>query len=44
MNKENEKDSKPDFSDEVKDWFDSGPIKPEILDMWLKIIAENRNR
>lgn len=23
-----------------QEWFKSGPIKPEILDMWLKIIQD----
>jgi hypothetical protein len=26
---------------EIQDWFDSGPIKRETLESWLKIINNN---
>ena len=29
---------------EHKDWFDSGPIKPELLETWLKIIKESEGK
>jgi hypothetical protein len=29
---------------QVQDWFDSGPVKPNALDMWLKIIQENKDK
>lgn len=28
---------------EHQDWFNSGPIKPEILYQWLNIIKESKN-
>lgn len=27
---------------DIQDWYDSGPIKPEMLQMWLDIIQENK--
>ena len=32
------------YSKEVQDWFDSGPVKPEVLDEWLRIIRETKNK
>ena len=29
---------------EIQDWYDSGPIKPDMLEMWLNIIQENKNK
>ena len=33
-----------EYSKEVQDWFDSGPVKPETLDTWLKIIQDTKTR
>ena len=27
---------------DIQDWYDSGPIKPEMLEMWLDIIQQNK--
>ena len=27
---------------DIQDWYDSGPIKPEMLQMWLDIIQQNK--
>jgi len=27
---------------EVEDWFDSGPIKRDTLELWLSIINRNK--
>lgn len=27
-----------------QEWFDSGPVKPEVLEMWLEIIKQNKER
>ena len=29
---------------EIQDWYDSGPIKSDMLEMWLNIIQENKNK
>jgi hypothetical protein len=29
---------------EHQEWFNSGPIKPETLEMWLNIIKESQER
>ena len=29
---------------EIQDWYDSGPIKPDMLEMWLNIIQEKKNK
>ena len=26
----------------IQDWYDSGPIKPEMLKLWLDIIQETK--
>jgi hypothetical protein len=26
---------------EIQNWFDSGPIKRETLELWLKLINDN---
>ena len=33
-----------EYSKEVQDWFDSGPVKPDILETWLKIIQEHKDK
>lgn len=30
--------------EEHKKWFDNGPVKPETLEMWLKIIQETKDK
>ena len=32
------------YSKEVQDWFDSGPVKPEVLDFWLDIIRQTKDK
>jgi len=27
---------------EIQDWYDSGPIKPDMLKLWLDIIQETK--
>jgi hypothetical protein len=27
---------------EIQDWFDSGPIKKDTLELWLSIINHNK--
>ena len=29
---------------DVQDWFDSGPVKPNALDLWLGIIQEHKDK
>jgi len=29
---------------EIQDWYDSGPIKPDMLEMWLDIIQKNKDK
>lgn len=29
---------------EHQEWFNSGPIKPEMLEMWLNIIKESQEK
>ena len=29
---------------EIQDWFDSGPVKPNALDMWLGLIQDTKNK
>lgn len=29
---------------EHKDWFDSGPIKPDMLHNWLELIKEQKDK
>ena len=29
---------------EIQDWYDSGPIKPDMLEMWLDIIEKNKDK
>lgn len=35
---------KEQYSKEVQDWFDSGPVKPEVLDLWLGLIRQTKDK
>lgn len=28
---------------DIQDWFDSGPIKEDVLNMWLEIIQNSKD-
>jgi len=36
--------TKEEYSKDVQDWFNSGPVKADTLDVWLKIIQETKDK
>jgi hypothetical protein len=47
MNKNEEQFTYPDgtpMPKKHKEWFDSGPIKPEMLDNWLELINRTKDK
>ena len=35
---------KEQYSKEVQDWFDSGPVKPDTLELWLDLIRQTKDK
>ena len=42
MNLMTDTDRKSVSKEEIKAWFDSGPIKKEMLSLWLEIINQRK--